>query len=48
MEKVDHNKLVIPGLVPQLRMKVKEEGGWNVGVGPEDAPSIPRYLREEW
>ncbi len=48
MEKVDHNRLIIPGLVPQLRMSVQEESGWNVEVGPEDAASIPRYLREEW
>lgn len=48
MDKVDHNKLIIPGLVGMLRMTVQEEGGWEVIVGPEDAASLPRFLRQEW
>ncbi|MBS3788039.1 acetyl-CoA decarbonylase/synthase complex subunit gamma [Candidatus Bipolaricaulota bacterium] len=48
MNKVDHNKLIIPGLVGMLRMTVQEEGGWDVIVGPEDAASLPRFLRQEW
>ncbi|MFB6290277.1 MAG: acetyl-CoA decarbonylase/synthase complex subunit gamma [Candidatus Bipolaricaulia bacterium] len=48
MEKVNHNRLIIPGLVGMLRMTVQEEGGWDVMVGPEDAASLPRFLRQEW
>ncbi|MBS3736490.1 acetyl-CoA decarbonylase/synthase complex subunit gamma [Candidatus Bipolaricaulota bacterium] len=48
MDKVDHNKLIIPGLVGMLRMTVQEEGGWEVIVGPEDAASLPRFLRQKW
>lgn len=48
MEKVDHNKLIIPGLVAVLRMSIQEEGGWEVIVGPEDAASIPSFLDQEW
>ncbi len=48
MDKVDHNKLIIPGLVAVLRMSIQEEGGWEVLVGPEDAASIPRFLNKEW
>ncbi|MBS3765444.1 acetyl-CoA decarbonylase/synthase complex subunit gamma [Candidatus Bipolaricaulota bacterium] len=48
MDKVDHDKLIIPGLVGMLRMTVQEEGGWEVIVGPEDAASLPRFLRQEW
>ncbi|MCF7890089.1 acetyl-CoA decarbonylase/synthase complex subunit gamma [Candidatus Bipolaricaulota bacterium] len=48
MDKVDHNKLIIPGLVGMLRMTVQEEGGWDVIVGPEDAATLPRFLRQEW
>jgi acetyl-CoA decarbonylase/synthase complex subunit gamma len=48
MEKVNHGKLIIPGLVAVLRMKIQEEGGWEVIVGPEDAASIPRFLKQEW
>jgi len=48
MDKVNHGKLIIPGLVAVLRMKIQEEGGWEVIVGPEDAASIPKFLRQEW
>lgn len=48
MDKVDHNNLIIPGLVGMLRMTIQEEGGWDVIVGPEDAASLPRFLRQEW
>ena len=48
MERVDHNKLIIPGLVAVLRMEIQEESGWEVIVGPEDAAGIPHFLRTEW
>lgn len=48
MEKVSHNKLIIPGLVAVLRMEIQEETGWEVIVGPEDAAGIPSFLRNEW
>ncbi len=48
MDKVSHNKLIIPGLVAVLRMEIQEEAGWEVIVGPEDAAGIPTFLRTEW
>jgi acetyl-CoA decarbonylase/synthase complex subunit gamma len=48
MERVNHNKLIIPGLVAVLRMEIQEESGWEVIVGPEDAAGIPAFLRNEW
>jgi acetyl-CoA decarbonylase/synthase complex subunit gamma len=48
MEKVKHNKIIIPGLVAVLRMEIQEEAGWEVIVGPEDAAGIPSFLRSEW
>ncbi|MBU0596519.1 acetyl-CoA decarbonylase/synthase complex subunit gamma, partial [Candidatus Bipolaricaulota bacterium] len=48
MEKVSHNKLIIPGLVAVLRMEIQEESGWDVIVGPEDAAGIPVFLKTEW
>ena len=48
MDKVSHNKLVIPGLVAMLRMEIEDETGWEVIVGPEDAAGIPHFLRNEW
>lgn len=48
MERVKHDKLIIPGLIGMLRMGIQEEGGWEVIVGPEDAATLPRFLRQEW
>ncbi len=48
MEKVNHNKLIIPGLVAVLRMEIEEDSGWDVVIGPEDAASIPHFLKTEW
>lgn len=48
MDKVNHNKLIIPGLVAMLRMSIQEEGNWEVIVGPEDAASIPRFFKQSW
>ena len=48
MEKVRHNKLIIPGLVAALKMEIQEETGWEVIVGPEDAAGIPAFLKNEW
>lgn len=48
MEKVKHNKLIIPGLAAVLRMEIEEESGWEVVIGPEDAASIPHFLKTEW
>jgi len=48
MEKVSHKKLIIPGLVAVLRMEIEEDSGWDVVIGPEDAASIPHFLKTEW
>ena len=48
MDKVSHNKLIIPGLVAVLRMEIQEDSGWDVIVGPEDAAGIPPFLKTEW
>jgi len=48
MERVSHNKLIIPGLVAVLRMEIQEESGFEVIVGPEDAAGIPVFLKTEW
>ncbi|MFQ6117841.1 MAG: acetyl-CoA decarbonylase/synthase complex subunit gamma, partial [Candidatus Bipolaricaulia bacterium] len=48
MERANHNKLIIPGLVAVLRMEIQDESGWEVVIGPEDAAGIPHFLRNEW
>lgn len=47
-EKVVHNKLIIPGMVARMTMKLKELTGREVLVGPRDSSGIPSYLKEVW
>lgn len=44
--KVAHNKIIIPGMVARMTMKLKELTGREVLVGPRDSSGIPSYLRE--
>lgn len=46
MDRVNHNRLVIPGLVARMRVGIEEASGWNVIVGPDSASSIPHFLHE--
>ncbi|HIP99171.1 TPA: acetyl-CoA decarbonylase/synthase complex subunit gamma [Candidatus Bipolaricaulota bacterium] len=48
MDRVNHGKIIIPGLVAVLKMEIQEETGWEVIVGPEDAAGIPAFLKNEW
>ena len=48
MDKVNHNRLIIPGLVAVMRMEIQEDSDWEVIVGPEDAAGIPHFLKTEW
>jgi acetyl-CoA decarbonylase/synthase complex subunit gamma len=47
-EKVNHNKIIIPGLVAVFRAEIEEESPWQVIIGPEEASRIPSFLRKEW
>lgn len=47
MEKVRHKRIIIPGLVAQLKAEIEDETGWEVIVGPEDAAGIPAFLRQQ-
>ena len=47
-EKVEHNTIIIPGLVAVFRAELEEEFGWKVLVGPEEAARIPSFLKNEW
>jgi len=44
-EKVNHNKVIIPGLVAVMTAKLKDESGWDVLVGPREAMGIPKFLK---
>jgi acetyl-CoA decarbonylase/synthase complex subunit gamma len=45
-EKVDHRKLIIPGMIAMLKMKLEELTGWDVIVGVKDSSALPKYLKE--
>lgn len=47
-ERVNHNTIIIPGLVAVFRAELIDEFGWNVLVGPEEAARIPSFLKNEW
>jgi len=47
-EKVNHNTIIIPGLVAVFRAELIDEFGWNVLVGPEEAARIPSFLKSGW
>ncbi|MGZ4199161.1 MAG: acetyl-CoA decarbonylase/synthase complex subunit gamma, partial [Thermoleophilia bacterium] len=48
-ERLNHKKLVLPGLVAGLSGEVEEElPGWQIMVGPRDAVDIPSYLKNVW
>ena len=46
--KVDHHKLVLPGLVASIAASVSDESGWNVLIGPKEATGIGSYLKVDW
>ena len=45
-EKVNHNTIVIPGIVSMMSGKLKEKSGWEVIVGPRDSSGLPKFLKE--
>ena len=45
-DKVDHNKLIIPGYAAAILGELEEElSGWEILVGPREAAHIPAYLK---
>ncbi|MFH1478391.1 MAG: acetyl-CoA decarbonylase/synthase complex subunit gamma [Candidatus Omnitrophota bacterium] len=47
-EAVSHRKIIIPGYVSVISGKLEDTSGWKVLVGPKEASSIPKYLKEVW
>jgi len=47
-ERINHNTIIIPGLVAVFRAELIDEYGWDVLVGPEEAARIPSFLKNEW
>ena len=48
-EKVQHRKLIIPGLLPIFRAEIEDTSEWKeVLIGPESAREIPAFLMKTW
>ncbi len=48
MDKVNHNKLIIPGGVAVLSGKTAELTGCEVIVGPRESAGIPSFFKQRW
>jgi len=47
--KVNHRKLIIPGLLPAFRAEIEDTSEWKeVMIGPENASGIPVFLSKNW
>jgi acetyl-CoA decarbonylase/synthase complex subunit gamma len=47
-QKVNHKKVIIPGLVAVLSGGIKDESGWEVLVGPREASGLVSFLKNQW
>lgn len=45
-EKVNHQNVIIPGMVARMTAKLKEKSGWAVTVGPRESSVLPKFLKE--
>lgn len=46
--KVDHKKLISPGLAARLKGETEDLTGWEVLVGPRDSSGIRKFLEDHW
>ncbi len=44
--KINHNKLIIPGMVARMSGKLNEKSGKEIIVGPRDSAKLPKFLKE--
>jgi acetyl-CoA decarbonylase/synthase complex subunit gamma len=48
-EKLDHQRIVIPGHVAVLMGELEEElPEWEISVGPREAVDLPNFLKTQW
>jgi acetyl-CoA decarbonylase/synthase complex subunit gamma len=49
VEKLNHQRIIIPGHVAVLMGELEEElPGWEISVGPREAVDLPNYLKTQW
>ncbi|MBN2013963.1 MAG: acetyl-CoA decarbonylase/synthase complex subunit gamma [Candidatus Altiarchaeota archaeon] len=47
-ERVNHKKLIIPGVMESLKEELERRTGWDVIVGPQDSSQLGVFLGKEW
>ncbi|MDA8213612.1 MAG: acetyl-CoA decarbonylase/synthase complex subunit gamma [Clostridia bacterium] len=47
-DKINHNKIIIPGHVAVLSGKLQELSGFEIIVGPRESSGIPSFLKQRW
>lgn len=47
-EKVNHKKMIIPGLVAVLSAKLQDQTKWEILIGPKEASGLSTYLKTNW
>ncbi len=47
VEKIKHQRLIIPGYTAQIAGELEEElPGWEIAIGPREASQLPAYLKK--
>lgn len=47
-EKVEHSRLIIPGMASRISGEIEESTGWEVIVGPLDSSRLKGFLADKW
>lgn len=47
-EKVDHTKIIIPGMAARISGELEHLSKWEVMVGPKDSSGIPEFIEKRW
>jgi acetyl-CoA decarbonylase/synthase complex subunit gamma len=45
-EKVNHRKLIIPGVSARIKGELEDATGWEILVGPKDSSQIPAFIQK--
>lgn len=46
--RLNHKKVIIPGLVAVLSGAIQDESGWEAVVGPREASGLVSFLKNQW
>lgn len=44
-DRLNHRRLIIPGLISRMSGKLEDASGWQVDVGPQDSSRLPGWLK---